>query len=77
MLGMLDLQTPLAGMNRASASLDRTAARIAAAPFAPDDSVHLSDEMVAMLSARNDFETNVKVAQTEDEMSRTLLNMLG
>jgi hypothetical protein len=75
--GMLDLQTPLSGMNRASASVDRAASRIAAAPFPPGDSVDLSTEMVALMTGQNSFEANVKVAQTEDQMSRSLLNILG
>jgi hypothetical protein len=75
---MLDFQTPLAGMNRASASLDRTAARIAASPNPPPgDTVSLSDDMIGLMSARDNFETNVKVAQTEDQMTKSLLNTLG
>jgi len=74
---MIDFQTPLSGMNRASASLDRAASRIAAAPFSQGDSVDMSTEMVALMTARSSFEANVKVAQTEDQMSRSVLSILG
>ncbi len=74
---MIDLQTPLAGMNRGSASVDRAASRIAAAPFSQGDSVDLSTEMVALMAGQNSFEANVKVAQTMDQMSRSLISILG
>jgi flagellar basal body rod protein FlgG len=74
---MIDLQTPLEGMNRASASVDRAATRIAAAPFPGGDSVDLSNEMVALMTGQNSFEANVKVAQTEDQMTRSALSILG
>ena len=41
------------------------------------DSVDLSSEMVALLASRNDFEANTKVVKTFDEMTKTLLNILG
>ncbi|HEY4361657.1 MAG TPA: flagellar basal body rod C-terminal domain-containing protein [Bryobacteraceae bacterium] len=74
---MIDLQTPLAGMNRASASVDRAASRIAAAPFASSDSVDLSTEMVTLMEGRTSFEANVKVAQKEDQMSKSVIDLLG
>lgn len=74
---MIDFQTPLAGMNRASAKLDRAAARIAMAPVASGDSVDLSEEMIALMDARNNFEANVRSFQAEDRMTRTLLDIAG
>jgi flagellar basal body rod protein FlgC len=74
---MIDFQTPLTGLERASASLDRTAARIAAAPFPAGDTVDLAAETIALLQARNDFAANVKVVQTFDQLSRSLLNIVG
>jgi flagellar basal body rod protein FlgC len=64
-------------MQKASESLDRTAARIAAGPFTQGDSVDLSAEMVALMTAKNGFDANVTVARTEDEMSRSLLKLVG
>ncbi|MCX6625447.1 MAG: hypothetical protein NTY38_31180 [Acidobacteria bacterium] len=70
----------LDGMSRATASLERTAAKIARAPLdaqAPQaDTVDLSQEMLALLVARQSFEANVKAAQTGDQMTRTLIDAL-
>ncbi len=85
---MADFSIPLAGMSNAASRLNTAATRIARAPFAnapnpsttpPEgqDSVSLSDDMVAMLESRNDFEANTKVVKTFDEMTKSLLNILG
>jgi len=71
------LQTPLQGMSQASASVDRAAARIASLGTPAGDSVDLSAEMVALIEGKNNFSANVKSAQTMDEMTQTLLNMVG
>jgi flagellar basal body rod protein FlgB len=71
---MIDFSIPLAGLDRAASSLNQTASRLAAGPA---DTVDLSAEMVALLEARNSFETNTKVIQTEDQMTKSLLNLLG
>jgi flagellar basal body rod protein FlgB len=82
MYGM-DLSIPLAGMSRAEQSLNTTASQLARMPLSapqaasPGDTVDLSAEMIALMQSRNDFETNVKVAQTFDEMQQSLLNVLG
>ncbi len=77
MSDMIDFQTPLQGMDSASTSLDRAASRIAATGQPSGDSVDLSTEMVALIQARNDFGANVKAAQAMDEMSQSLLNIVG
>ena len=74
---MIDFQIPLAGMNAASASLDRAAQTIARAADPSADSVDLSTEMVALMEARTNFEANVKVAQTYDEMTQSLVDITG
>jgi flagellar hook protein FlgE len=71
---MVDFSIPLSGLDRATSSLNQTASRLATGPA---DTVDLSAEMVALIEARNNFETNTKVIQTEDEMTRSLLNLLG
>ena len=71
------LATPLQGMSQASASVDRAASRIASLGTPAGDSVDLSAEMVALIQGKNDFGANVKSAQTMDEMTQTLLNMVG
>jgi hypothetical protein len=77
MSGMIDFQAPLQGMESASASLDRTASRIASIGRPAGDSVDLSTEMVALIQARDTFGANVKVAQTMDELSQSLFNIIS
>lgn len=75
----------LAGMERAQAQFENAAARIAEIPAVTKpgqtaqtgDSVDLSAQMVAMLSARDNFMSNVEAAKTGDQMQRSLLNMVG
>jgi flagellar basal body rod protein FlgG len=74
---MIDFQTPIEGMDRASASLDRAASRIAAIGQPSGDTVDLSTEMVALIQARDNFGANVKVTQTMDEVTQSLLNVVG
>jgi len=78
---MIDFSTPLAGMHNAESRLDVTASRIARGPFQasqqPADTVDLSTDMVNLMQERNDFETNIKVAQTEDEMLQSTLSLMG
>lgn len=83
---MIDFSTPLAGMAAAEASVNRTAANIAnfggnpggtSPSAAGGDSVDLSSDMIALIEARNNFAANVKSAQTEDQMTQTLLKAIG
>jgi flagellar basal body rod protein FlgG len=73
---MIDFSAPLAGMERATTSLNQTASKIANLST-PGDTVDLSSEVVSLLQSRNSFESNTKVLQTEDEMTKSLLNMIG
>ena len=74
---MIDFSVPLSGMSAAASTLDRTAARIAQSGFPGGDAVDLSSEVVALIEARNSFAANAKVARTEDQVSQSLLNLLG
>jgi len=71
------------GLNQAQGQFDKTAQRIAqvglnAGPAkAPTDSVSLSDEAVSLLSAKNQFETDLGLAHTADEMTKATLKLLG
>lgn len=80
MRGVEISNTALEGMNRAAGLLDKTAARIARMPLnaetAPTDSVSLSQDMVALLTAQQSFKANVKAAETGGQLTRTLLDML-
>jgi flagellar hook protein FlgE len=73
---MIDFSTPLAGMERATTSLNQTASKIANLSTL-GDTVDLSSEVVSLLQSRNSFESNTKVLQTEDEMTKSLLNIIG
>lgn len=69
-------------MSAAEASVNRTAANIAnfggsAQAPAGGDTVDLSADMIALIEARNNFAANVKAAQTEDQMTKTLLETLA
>ena len=66
----------LQGMQNAEAQFQRAASKIAQYPANPD-TVDLSAEMVAMMSARDNFMANVGAAKTGDEMQRALLNLIG
>jgi flagellar hook protein FlgE len=56
---------------------DRAAGRIADASTQPADSVDLSSDMVEMLAARNQYQSNARVVQTSDDMQKKLLNILA
>ena len=75
---MTGFTAPLEGMRLAEASLARTAVRIASANASPEgDSVDLSAEIVALITARNSFQANASVARSMDEMGKALLDVLA
>ena len=61
----------LTGRLHASQKLDQTK------PDASGDTVDLSTEMVNLMSARNEYEANLKSIQTSEEMSRRTLDILA
>lgn len=72
----------LQGLEAAQGQLERSAERLSRAgemspDGAPVDPVDLSGEAVALLSARNNFETNARVLETADEMQRQVLDLFG
>ena len=76
----VSLSAPLEGLSCAETSVDR-AARVAP-PVSPDsrvlqDQVSLSDQAVALMQARNDFEANLKTLRDSFQMQRTLPDMIG
>jgi len=83
-LTMIDFSIPLAGLDQATSSLNQIASRTAdvAGPIPPtagsqNDNVDLSTQMVGLLQTRQNFESNTKVIKTEDQMTRSLLNVVG
>jgi hypothetical protein len=75
---MIALNTALQGMQQAESSFDAAARRIAG-PSAtpPGDTASLSENAVALLQSKSDFQANVKTAHVADEMTRATLNMLA
>jgi hypothetical protein len=71
---MIDFSTPLSAMTQAETSVNRIATRLAQPA---GDSVDLSTEMVSLMSAKDNFAMDVKVAQTEDQMTKGSLSILA
>jgi len=71
------MSVALGGMRNVQSTLERTAERIAAVSPETSDSVDLSSQMVAMLAARNQFQSNARVIQTADDMQKTLLDIMA
>jgi flagellar hook protein FlgE len=71
------LGAALGGMKDAQSKFEKTAERIAAASTPPTDSVDLSTDMVAMLVARDQYQTNARLVHTADDMQKKLLNILA
>jgi flagellar hook-associated protein FlgK len=77
---MVGFDNPLEGLARAQASFDNAAAKIAQPPVDPknqQDQVSLSDEMVALMEARNSYEANLRSLNAVDQMQKTLLDVMG
>ncbi len=75
---MVDFTVPLAGLAGAEKNLHRTAANVARMGFdGPADSVDLSAEMVALMEARLHFAASIRVAQTEDQITQSLVDLIG
>ena len=74
--GMNLVGIALGGMESAQQSIDLSARRLAS-PDQPGDTVDLSAEMVALLSAKNQFAMNAQVAHIADQMQRQVLDLFG
>ncbi len=72
--GMIDFSAPLSGMAQAETTVGHIAKRLTQAG---NDTIDLSAEMVALMQSRNDFAINVKLAQTEDQMTHNALSILA
>jgi flagellar hook protein FlgE len=66
----------LQGLEQAQSQVDQSARRISDATTS-SDSVDLSTEAVGLLSARNAFEANLKLAQTANQMQQSAINLLA
>jgi len=65
----------LGGLQQAQADLERVSKQVAN-PKSHVDSVSLSSEAVAMISAKNQFEANISLLKTADEMEKNALAVL-
>ncbi|HEY1495040.1 MAG TPA: flagellar basal body rod C-terminal domain-containing protein [Candidatus Solibacter sp.] len=75
---MAGISSAVGGLERAQASLEQVAGRLAkASSAAPEDTVDLSAEMVKLLHARNAFQSKARVIEAEDQMQRAAVNLLG
>jgi Asp/Glu/hydantoin racemase len=70
-----------AGLDVAQSRLDKAATGIASASIssaAPvGDTVSLSQQAVSLLSAGNEFKTDLQLARVADAMHKSTLNLLG
>ena len=73
----------LQGMENAEAQFNQAAQNIAqwpsSSPSKPptQDTVDLSQQAVALIEAKNDFEANTAAFKVGDEMTQSLLNAIG
>jgi len=72
----------LQGLQQAEINLDKAATRIAS--FGADsgdganvDTVDLSAEMVALMSAKNEFSVNLKTLETANEVQQSLIDVIA
>lgn len=70
----------LQGLDRASAQLDAAAGRIVDAGLTsacpPADTISLSEEIVALMSAETLYSANISTLKSADQTQRSLLNVL-
>ena len=74
---MIDFSAPLQGIQRAEASLNRTAGRVASLGSPQGDAMDLSGEAVALLTAKTSMQANLNVLRTEANLSRSIVNLLA
>ena len=72
----------LDGLHRAEVKLEKAATRIASfradsSGGANTDTVDLSAEMVAVMSARNEFSANLKSLETAGEEQKSLIDLFA
>jgi flagellar basal body rod protein FlgC len=71
---MIDFNSPLSGMVQAETTVNQVASRLAKPT---NDTVDLSAEMVALMQARNSFAVDVRLAQTEDHLTQSVLSIFA
>jgi len=76
------MSAALQGLEQAQSKVDQSAVRLSHlnaqdANGMPTDTVDLSQEMVSLITAHNDFSVNIAVLKTGDEMVRQAVNLLA
>jgi flagellar hook protein FlgE len=77
---MVNLSTPLQGLTSAQEAFDQAASKVAQPvqlSQSQQDEVSLSDAMVSMLQAGNDYQANLKSLEAGNQMQKSLLNILA
>ncbi len=78
---MVNLTTPLQGMQQAvdrfTASAERIARMPSAATTPPEDTLDLSTETVNLLESRSQFAANMQTAKVGDDMTKATLDLLA
>ena len=73
----------LSGLQQAQSQFEQSAAKVASAGATastggmPTDTVDLSAEMVAQLSAKNQFSANLSMLKTADQMMKSTIDLLA
>ena len=81
--GMQILAIAQQGLQQAESQVDKAAQGVAQASMngatshAPSDTVSLSDQMVSLMSANNQYDASLGLAQTAKEMEKQTLNLLA
>ena len=76
---MIGFNTSLEGLYRSETQFNQAAQQIAQAPAVPDggDTVGLSDAAVQLIQSKNSFEANTKAIKIENQMTQSLMNIVG
>jgi len=72
--------TALQGLQTSEAQFNQAASKIAQSPFsssAQGDIADLSTQAIALLQSKNSFEANIQVLKVDNQISQTLLNVVG
>jgi hypothetical protein len=65
----------LGGLNQAQSKFENAAKRVASG--GSGDTVELSSDAVAMISAKNDYAVNIQALKVADNMQRSVLDLLA
>ena len=72
------IDAALHGMQQASELVDRSAQRLArVSSHGSSDVVSLSDEMLALITAKHSFTANARVLQTAEEIQKQVVDLLA